>query len=75
MQGAFSLDNSIGAEIHGGGTVDLIALLKEVPIVKVRVISPSRIVRITKEIIFTLRLAIKCSINCISLFNVIFLYC
>jgi len=38
-------------------------------------ISPSRIVRVGEGIIFTLGLSIECSINCISLFNVIFLHC
>jgi len=38
-------------------------------------ISLSRIVRVGKKIILMLKLSIECSINCISLFNVIFLYC
>jgi hypothetical protein len=38
-------------------------------------ISPSGIVCVGKRIILMLRLSIEYSINCISLFNVIFLHC
>ena len=61
---------SIGMELSV-----LIALLRLVPIMQVGMISLSRIVSVGKRIILTLRLSIECFINCISLFNVIFLHC
>jgi hypothetical protein len=67
MEEVVLLDNSVGVEIHEDGTVSLDCL--------VGMISPSGIVGVGKGIIFTLGLSIECSINCMSLFNVIFLHC
>jgi len=58
---------SMGMELSA-----LIALLRRVPITYVWMISPYGIVHVRKGIILTLGLSIECSINCISLFNVIF---
>jgi len=67
MEEVVLLDNSVGVEIHEDGTVGLDCLIG--------LISPSGIVGVGKGIIFTLGLSIECSINCMSLFNVIFLHC
>jgi len=75
MEGVVLLDNSLGAESIGMELSALIALLRWVPIAQVGMISPSGIVCVGKRIILMLRLSIEYFINCISLFNVIFLHC
>jgi len=74
MEAVVLLDNYVGIEIHGDGTVDLDCLV-EAGSHKVGMISPCRIVRVGKGIIFTLGLSIECFINCMSLFNIILLHC
>ena len=75
MEGVVLLDNSVGAEIMGMELSALIALLRWVPIAYVWMISPFGIVRVGKGIIFTRGLSVESSINCMNLFNVIFLHC
>jgi len=75
MQGAILLDNSATAEIHGGGTVELDCLVE---VGSYNVSSSDLSIKdctVRKEIIFMLGVTIECSINCISLFNIIFLHC
>ena len=75
MGGVVLIDNFVGAEMHEDGTVGLDCLIE----------AGSHNVSwddlsiwdcmCWKRDIFTLRASIKCSINCISLFNVFFLHC
>ena len=77
MEGVVLLDNFAGAVLESMGMElsPLIALMRWVPVTEVGMISPSMIVCVRKGIILTLGLSIECSINCICLFNVIFLHC
>jgi hypothetical protein len=75
MEGVVLLDNSVGIEIYGDG-IDGLDCLVEVGSHNISwMISPSGIVRVGKGIIFMLGLSVESFINCINLFNVIFLHC
>ena len=75
MEGVVLLDNSVGAEIYGDGTVSLDCFVKVGYHSISLMISPSRIVRVGKGIIFTLGLSVESFISCMNLVNVIFLHC
>jgi hypothetical protein len=67
MEGAVSLDNSVGIEIHGDGTVGLDYLVE----VGSHSISSDdlsiRVVRVGNGIIFTSGLSVEYSINCMKM--------
>ena len=75
MEGVVSLDNSVGAEINGDGTVDLNYLV-EAGSHSVSLDDLSIwVVCIGTGIIFMSGLSVESSINYMNLFNIIFLHC
>jgi len=75
MEGAVSLDNSAGAEIHVDGTIDLDCLVEagshNISLDDLSI----RDCACWNGIIFMLGLSVESSINYMNPFNVIFLHC